>query len=96
MPKGYVIGRATVTNPTAWAEYAAKASEAMKKYGGTPIVRGGKHEIVEGQGVARNVVIEFASFEAARTYANSPEYAAAKKLRQGAGTIDLVVVEGAS
>ena len=38
----------------------------MKKYGGNPIVRGGKHEIVEGQGVARNVVIEFASFEAAR------------------------------
>ena len=22
MPKGYVIGRANVTNPTAWAEYA--------------------------------------------------------------------------
>ena len=69
MPKGYVIGRANVTNPTAWAEYAAKASEAIKKYGGNPIVRGGKMETVEGQGVPRNVVIEFASFEAARTYA---------------------------
>ena len=121
MPKGYVIGRATVTNPTAWAEYAAKASEAMKKYGGNPIVRGGKAETVEGQGVARNVVIEFASFEAAHAYAHSikplllkrfpsatadelmaahayaysAEYAAAKKLRQGAGTLDLVIVEGA-
>jgi uncharacterized protein (DUF1330 family) len=95
MPKGYVIGRADVTNPTAWAEYAAKASEAIKKYGGNPIVRGGKMETVEGQGVPRNVVIEFVSFEAARAYAHSAEYAAAKKLRQGAGTIDLVVVEGA-
>ena len=95
MPKGYVIGRANVTNPTAWAEYAAKASEAIKKYGGNPIVRGGKMETVEGHGVARNVVIEFASFEAASTYAHSPEYAAAKKLRQGAGSIDLVIVEGA-
>ena len=64
MPKGYVIGRATVTNPTAWAAYAAKASEAMKVYGGNPIVRGGKSETVEGNGVARNVVIEFASYEA--------------------------------
>ena len=54
MPKGYVIGRADVTNPTAWAEYAAKASEAIKKYGGNPIVRGGKMETVEGQGVPRN------------------------------------------
>jgi uncharacterized protein (DUF1330 family) len=96
MPKGYVIGRATVTNPEVWAQYAAKAGEAMKKYGGNPIVRGGKHEIVEGEGVARNVVIEFASFEAARAYAHSPEYAAAKKLRQGAGTLDFVIVEGAS
>ena len=54
MPKGYVIAHANVTNPTAWAGYAAKA------------------------------------------YATSPEYAAAKQLRQGAGTIDFVVVEGAS
>ena len=95
VPKGYVIGRANVTNGTAWAEYAAKAGEAMKKYGGNPIVRGGRMETLEGTGVPRNIVIEFASFEAARTYANSPEYAAAKKLRQGAGTLDLVIVEGA-
>ena len=58
MPKGYVIARATVTNPGAWAEYAAKASEAIKKYGGNPIVRGGRAETIEGQGVARNVVIK--------------------------------------
>jgi uncharacterized protein (DUF1330 family) len=96
MPKGYVIARATVTNPTAWAEYAAKAGEAIKKYGGTPLVRGGRAETIEGHGVARNVVIEFASFEAAKTYATSPEYAAARKLRQGAGSIDFVVVEGAA
>jgi uncharacterized protein (DUF1330 family) len=95
MPKGYVIARATVTNPDAWAQYAAKAGEAIKKYGGNPIVRGGKHEIIEGTGVARNVVIEFATFEAAHAYAHSPEYAEAKKLRQGAGTLDLVIVEGA-
>ena len=59
-------------------------------------MRGGRAETIEGQGVARNVVIEFASFEAAKAYATSPEYAAAKQLRQGAGTIDFVVVEGAA
>ena len=94
MPKGYVIGRATVTNPEAWGQYAAKASEAIKKYGGNPIVRGGKAEIVEGDGLARNVVLEFDSFEKAQGYANSPEYSEAKKLRQGAGTLHMVVVEG--
>ena len=96
MPKGYVIARANVTDPVAWAEYAAKATEAIKKYGGNPVVRGGKMETIEGHGLARNVVIEFASLEAARTYALSPEYAAAKTLRQGAGTMDMVIVEGAA
>ena len=67
----------------------------MAIYGGNPIVRGGGAEIVECQGVARNVVIEFANFDAARTYAHSAEYAAARKLRAGAGTIDLMLVEGA-
>lgn len=95
MPKGYVIARANVTNPAAWSAYAAKASEAMKIYGGKPIVRGGRVEIAEGEGRARNVVIEFESFEAARKYAFSPEYEAARKLREGAGIIDIVVVEGA-
>jgi len=94
MPKGYVIARAVVTNPTAWGEYAAKASEAIKKYGGTALARGGKSEIAEGEGRPRNVIIEFESFEAAKAYAFSPEYDAARKLRAGAGTMDLVVVEG--
>jgi uncharacterized protein (DUF1330 family) len=76
MPKGYLIARAIVTNPSAWAEYPAKATEAQKVYGGMPLVRGGRCEVVEGEGRARNVVIEFESFEQARAYAHSSEYAA--------------------
>jgi uncharacterized protein (DUF1330 family) len=95
MPKGYVIARANVTNATQWGVYAAAAGEAMKKYGGTPLARGGQMTVAEGEGRSRNVVIEFASFDAAKAYAFSPEYAAARKLREGAGTIDIVVVEGA-
>ena len=72
MPKGYVVARANVTNQPAWGEYAAKASEAIKKYGGTPLVRGGRCETLEGEGRARNVVIEFASYDAAMTYAARP------------------------
>lgn len=94
MPKGYVIAHAKVTNPEKWGQYAAKASEAIKQYGGRALARGGKCEIAEGEGVQRNVVIEFDSFEAARAYAFSPEYAAARTLREGAGTIDIIVVEG--
>ena len=94
MPKGYVIGRAKVSDATKWASYAAKSSEVMKIYGGTPIVRGGQMTVGEGEGRARNVVIEFKDFESAKAYVNSPEYAAARKEREGAGEIDIVVVEG--
>lgn len=94
MPKGYVIARAVVTNASQWALYAAEASKAMQQYGGKPIVRGGQMTIAEGEGRARNVVIEFDSFEAAKAYAQSPEYVAARKLREGAGYIDIVCVEG--
>jgi uncharacterized protein (DUF1330 family) len=94
MPKGYVIVRAEVTNPEKWAEYVAKSKIALDKFGGRPIVRGGQAKIIEGDGLARNVVLEFPSFEDARGYASSPEYAEAKKLREGAGTLHMVVVEG--
>ena len=94
MPKGYVIARAVVTNATQWAVYAAEASKAMQQYGGTPLVRGGQMSVAEGEGRARKVVIEFASFEAAKAYAGSPEYAAARKLREGCGHLDIVCVEG--
>jgi uncharacterized protein (DUF1330 family) len=94
MPKAYVIARANVTNANVWAEYAAKAGDAIKQYGGKPLVRGGRAEIIEGEGRSRNVVIEFANFEAARAYVHSTEYGAARKMRQGAGFVDMLVVEG--
>lgn len=94
MAKGYVIAHAVVTDPEKWAAYVAASKIALEKYGGAPIVRGGRCEIVEGKGCERNVVIEFASYDDALGYAKSPEYAEAKQHRQGAGTIDITVVEG--
>ena len=94
MPKGYVIVRAEVTNPEQWAEYVTKSKVALEKFGGRRIVGGGQAKVIEGDGLPRNVVIEFDSFEKAQGYASSPEYAEAKKARQGAGTLHMVVVEG--
>lgn len=95
MPKGYVIARITVTNPEAYAGYVALASEAIRKFGGTPLVRGGRSEALEGEARPRNVVVEFDSYETALAYYNSPEYQKAKKAREGAGIAEMVVVEGA-
>jgi len=94
MAKGYLIAHATVTNPENWAKYSAATKVALDKFGGKPLVRGGQCTIIEGNGVQRNVVLEFPSYEAALGYINSPEYAEAKKNRAGAGHMDLTIVEG--
>jgi uncharacterized protein (DUF1330 family) len=94
MPKGYVIARVDVTNPDAYALYAAAAGEAIKKHGGRALARGGRHEALEGQARARNVVLEFDSFDAARNYYFSTEYQAAKAKRKGAAVTEFVLVEG--
>lgn len=95
MPKGYVIGRITVTDPDQYAVYAKMATEAIRKYGGRPLVRGGRWEALEGEARPRNVVLEFADYESAKRYYYSAEYQAAKQERVSAGIAELVLVEGA-
>jgi uncharacterized protein (DUF1330 family) len=94
MPKAYVIARVTVTDPEAYAEYVKAASEAIRRYGGRPLARGGAYEALEGEARARNVILEFKSLEQAKRYFHSPEYQAAKAKRQGAGIAEIVAVEG--
>jgi uncharacterized protein (DUF1330 family) len=95
MPKGYVIARITVTDPEAYAEYVKDATQAIRQYGGRPLVRGGAHEALEGEARPRNVILEFESLEQAKRYYHSPEYQAAKAKREGAGIAEIVAVEGA-
>ena len=95
MPKGYVIARADITDPDAYAQYAVQATEAIKAHGGKPLARGGRHEALEGPARKRNVVLEFESFEKAREYYHSAQYQAAKALREGAAEMEMVLVEGA-
>ena len=94
MPKGYVIVRITVTDPEVYKDYVAMASAAIKQYGGKPIARGGRYEALEGEARPRNVILEFESYDAARTYYYSPEYQAAVKTRAPASIGELVLVEG--
>ena len=42
----------------------------------------------------RLVVLEFEDLEAAKRFYDSPEYQAAKKLREGAANLNMVAVEG--
>jgi uncharacterized protein (DUF1330 family) len=94
MPKAYVIARVTVTNPDAYSEYVKGATEAIRKYGGKPLARGGAYAALEGDARPRNVIIEFESLEQAKRYYHSPEYQDAKAKRDGAAFAEIVAVEG--
>jgi uncharacterized protein (DUF1330 family) len=63
------------------------------KFGARYLVRAGRGEMTEGSLRSRTVVLEFPSYEAALACYRSPEYQAAKALREGKAEADLVVIE---
>jgi uncharacterized protein (DUF1330 family) len=94
MKKGYWMVSVDVTEPESYPQYVAANRVAFEKYGARFLARGGRNEIVEGAAGARNVIIEFDSFEQALACYNSAEYQQALKLRLAAATATLVIVEG--
>ncbi len=94
MAKGYWIGRIDVSDPEAYQRYVRANAEPFAKYGAQFLVRGGAHEVVEGTGRERAVVIEFESYQSALDCYYSPEYQTAKAMRVEASDGDLVVIQG--
>jgi uncharacterized protein (DUF1330 family) len=94
MAKGYWIGRVDVQDPEAYKAYMEANGAAFAKFGARFVVRGCHFEAVEGGSRARNVVIEFPSYQAALDCWNSPEYKAAKAKRDSHAVADIIVIEG--
>jgi uncharacterized protein (DUF1330 family) len=94
MPKGYWIPHLDVSNPEGYKAYMAATPEAHRKYHGHVLVRGGKHETMEGRARARNVLREFPDYATALACYRSPEYQSAKPLRLPHSQCDFVIVEG--
>jgi len=94
MSKGYWIARVDVRNPDGYPKYVETAKPAFERFGAKFLVRGGKANAIEGPGRARNVVIEFPSFQDAVDCYNSPEYQEAVKVRQQVADGEIVIVEG--
>ena len=93
----YIIARVEVTDRELYREYTKATPEAITKYGGRFIVRGGRIVTLEGEPENRRlVVIEFSSLERAQEFFHSPEYTKVKALRAGAAVGQFLAVEGAS
>ena len=92
--KGYWVGHVDVSDPGGYQAYMAADMAPFGKFGGRFLVRGGAREVAEGTVRSRTVVLEFPSFAAALECYSSPDYQAAKRLRDGRAEFDLVAVEG--
>ncbi len=91
--KGYWIAHVDVSDPEGYKAYIAANQAAFGKFGGRYLVRAGRGEVTEGKQRSRTVVLEFPSYQAALDCYGSPEYQAAKALRQGKAEADLLAIE---
>lgn len=94
MPKGYIIGHITVTDPDTYPEYIRRDTPILERLGAKFIVRGGQSEVMEGTAGERHVVIEFPSYEAALAAYNDPEYQEVAAIRRASADSVILVVEG--
>ena len=91
----YLIVETDITDPEQYERYKAASPGAVEAGGGRFVVRGGEMAVLEGDWhPTRLVLLEFPDLEAAKRFYDSPEYQAAKALREGAAHLNMVAVEG--
>ncbi len=91
----YVIVETNVTDQEQYDRYKEAARPAIAAYGGRYLARGGELATFEGDwDPTRIVVLEFPDLETAKRWYASEEYGEARKLREGAATLNVVAVEG--
>jgi len=75
--------------------YAAVAAELTARFGGEYVVRAPGLSVLEGEHPGGSLVVsKWPDKAAALAFWNSPEYAEARKLRQGVADCQVLLVQG--
>jgi uncharacterized protein (DUF1330 family) len=91
----YLILDIHVEDPEEYAAYRERSPATLDAYGARYLVRGGEHEVVEGDwDPERVVVVEFPSVERAREWYRSPEYQEIAPMRRRAAPSRVILVQG--
>ncbi|WP_077034148.1 DUF1330 domain-containing protein [Pelomonas sp. KK5] len=91
----FIIADVTVTDPEQMAKYREWSTRAMQEHGAEVQVRGGAVEVLEGDWhPTRLVVLKFADHAAARAFYDSETYRHARTLRENAGVMRMLIVNG--
>ena len=97
MKKGYWISLyLKIDNQENLKKYAETVTPIIKNFGGKPLVRGGKHETIDGDNFVRTVVWEFPSYEKALACYGSKEYQAGWDLAKDTTKRHMQIIEGFS
>jgi uncharacterized protein (DUF1330 family) len=92
----YLIANVSITDAAQYERYKQLSTIAINAYGATVRVRGGEVTVLEGDWrPERVIVLEFRNVEHAKAFYDSPEYLAARKAREHAATMRMVLVAGA-
>ena len=76
-------------------KYREWSTRAMQEFGAEVLVRGGVPATLEGAWLPQRVVVlKFKDRAAAHAYYDSATYTQARQVREGAGSIDMIVVDG--
>ena len=96
MPVAYLIVEMHIYDPERYKVYMAAAPAAVKAAGGEYLVRGGKHETLEGDWRPHRVaMLRFPSYEKAKAFYDGDMYTAVRAKRKGATEyFNMVLVEG--
>lgn len=92
----YMIVTAKIHDRDAFISgYGAAAGALVQKFGGRYVLRGPGARLLEGDfgDGASMVISEWPDMAAAEAFWNSPEYADAKKLREGIADVQVVLIE---
>ncbi|MCX8006090.1 MAG: DUF1330 domain-containing protein [Burkholderiaceae bacterium] len=92
----YVIAEMKISDPERYREYMATAPAAVAAFGGEYLVRGGPHEVLEGNWQpTRLAIVKFPSYAQAKAFYDSEQYRAARAKRRGATEyFNMVLVDG--
>ena len=95
MPAAYLIADVSITDAAKMALYREWSTKAIQEHGAEVLVRVGTIETLEGDWQPqRMVLLRFADMDTARRFYNSETYVHARSLREGAGVLHMVIVEG--
>lgn len=91
----YLIIDVDIRDPERYEDYKRQVPALIARHGGEYLVRGGEHEVFEGDWQpTRLVLLKFPDMDAARAFESDPDYQPIKAIRHAVATSSIVAVSG--